>query len=395
MTRFPFSLHRRIPYVRRPFFQRDLALAQRDAAIAERDMALNELAAKRAIENTVNPAFVEPDVALNEAPAVHVREHAFHSYDSLKRLPWYSINEVPDVGSGQWMISPDERRLLYTLAKDYYSGTGRIVDGGSFLGSSAFALGQGLRDRAYTPVPVIDAFDLFLIDAHSIQHHLAGADGAKVKPGDDVRYIFERNTSAISQYIDVHQGDIRAKPWSKGPIEIIFNDLSKGWSTNDYIITNWLPALIPGRGILIQQDQLQEWHVWLSISMEILSEYFEFIDFVHNCSMVYRLLRPIPESALRQCLRANLTPEQMIHYYTRFLDRFRRVGMGRYSDWHLGMAEAGLVVTTGLHAGERDRALGLLRSCEQKFRNIPDTLSRLATIRGYLEHGGLFPGHGL
>lgn len=45
----PFSLHRRIPLVRRPFYQRDIAIvelsraiAERDAAIAERDAAIAE-----------------------------------------------------------------------------------------------------------------------------------------------------------------------------------------------------------------------------------------------------------------------------------------------------------------------------------------------------------------
>ena len=40
--RIPFSLHRRIPLVRRPFWQRDAARAERNAALAERDAALAE-----------------------------------------------------------------------------------------------------------------------------------------------------------------------------------------------------------------------------------------------------------------------------------------------------------------------------------------------------------------
>ena len=35
----PFQLHRRVPLVRRPFFQRDQAIRERDALIAERDAA--------------------------------------------------------------------------------------------------------------------------------------------------------------------------------------------------------------------------------------------------------------------------------------------------------------------------------------------------------------------
>jgi hypothetical protein len=38
----PLQLHRRIPLVRRPFFQRDRAIAERDAVIAERDRVVAE-----------------------------------------------------------------------------------------------------------------------------------------------------------------------------------------------------------------------------------------------------------------------------------------------------------------------------------------------------------------
>lgn len=38
----PFGLHRRIPLVRRPFYQRDCAVSERDQAAAERDRALSE-----------------------------------------------------------------------------------------------------------------------------------------------------------------------------------------------------------------------------------------------------------------------------------------------------------------------------------------------------------------
>jgi hypothetical protein len=41
-TMIPFLIHRRIPFVRRPFYQRDEAIVQRDRAAAERDRALSE-----------------------------------------------------------------------------------------------------------------------------------------------------------------------------------------------------------------------------------------------------------------------------------------------------------------------------------------------------------------
>lgn len=41
------------------------------------------------------------------------------------------------------MLSLEERRLLYWLAREYFAGIGAIVDGGSFVGGSTLALGEG------------------------------------------------------------------------------------------------------------------------------------------------------------------------------------------------------------------------------------------------------------
>ncbi|MGH7211225.1 MAG: hypothetical protein ACREF1_07155, partial [Acetobacteraceae bacterium] len=168
--------------------------------------------------------------------------------------------------------------------------------------------------------------------------------------------------------------------------------ISKGWSLNDYILMNWMPSLIPGRSILIQQDQVEEHHVWVAITMEMLADYFETIDFTPHSSMVYRPTREIPRSALERCLSANISAGDMERCYLRFRDRFSRVGMGRYRGWHLGMVEVGLVVTYGFHIGDRERAFHHLRRCEETFSGVPDTMARLAAIRRHLEAGTPCPG---
>jgi hypothetical protein len=58
--------------------------------------------------------------------------------------------------------------------------------------------------------------------------------------------------------------------------------------------------------------------------------------------------------------------------------------MGRYKGANLGMVEAGLVVTYGLHIGDLDKARRALRECEEKFHHIPDTMARLAAIKRVL-----------
>lgn len=303
--------------------------------------------------------------------------------ESLRRLPWYSADLPAEVDTGVGMIHPDERRMLYTLARDYFSGAGRIVDGGAFLGTSSLSLGFGLRDQGCKKERIIDAFDVFIADAYMAQHYgdLAAWSGKKIKAGDNMRFIYEKNVAPVADYIAIHEGDLLKAPWKSGPIEILFSDISKSWELNDYIIKNWIAALLPETGILIQQDQVQEYHVWVSITMEILMEYFEFIDFTPFSSMVYRLKSEIPAHVLEKCMSANITKEEMEHYYLSHLNRFRRFGMGRYTGCNLGMVELGLAVTYGMHIGDLDKAHHTLKQCEEKFRNVPDTMTRLAAIR--------------
>jgi hypothetical protein len=305
--------------------------------------------------------------------------------ESLRRLPWYSVDLPAEVEAGKGMIHPDERRLLYTLARDYFSGAGRIVDGGAFLGTSSLSLGFGLRDRGYKKERVIDAFDIFIIDDYGAQNYCdnGGWFGKKTKAGDNMRHIYERNIAPVADYISIHEADLLKTPWTSGPVEILFSDISKSWELNDHIIKNWIGSLLPETGILIQQDQVQEYHVWVSITMEILAEYFETIDYTPFSSMVYRLKSEIPAHVMEKCMRANITKEEMEHYYLSFLNRFRRVGMGRYTGWHLGMVEVGLAIVH-YQTGDHEKALHTLKQCEEKFRAIPDTVNRVTEIRKLL-----------
>lgn len=376
--------HRKIPGLRRPFLKLDAARAKRDAAIAERDAAI---AAR--------------DAALKQWSG-SPRHGNLQRIESLRAKPWYTVDLPPEVVQAESMISLDERRLLYTLARDYFSGHGRIIDGGAYLGASSLALGYGLKHRSYPEIPVIDAFDIFLIDEHSRAHHFGQYTPEQydwltqeIKAGDNIRFVYEHNIAPVASYIDIHEGDLTLATWSGEPIEILFSDISKGWKLNDYITLNWIPHLLPETGILIQQDQVQEYHVWVAITMEILADYFELIDYVVYDSVVYRLKHAIPQQVLDKCLSPNISHDEMEYYYLSWLERFRRIGMGRYRGWTLGMVEAGLVVVYGFHIGDIDKAWHALQQCEAKFYDIPDTMARLATIRSHLQGHTFCPGGAL
>ena len=50
------------------------------------------------------------------------------------------------------MVGFEERRMLYWLGAEHYSGAGVIVDAGAYLGASAFALSAGLAKSRHAGV---------------------------------------------------------------------------------------------------------------------------------------------------------------------------------------------------------------------------------------------------
>jgi hypothetical protein len=260
-----------------------------------------------------------------------------------------------------------------------------IIDGGTFAGSSSLALGFGLKDRGFPRRKVIHAFDTFIIDAGSeITLDRNDPLSADIKGGDSIRPLYDRNVAEVASYIEVHHGDVLQKPWSGERIEILFCDICKMLPINDYVLEQWIARLIPGRGLLIQQDQVQEHHVWIAITMSILSDYFEIVDFVPHSTIIYRLKQKIPRKALKHALYLNVTLELMERHYLRSLEMFRALDVPHRERWHLVMVELGLPVLYGFHIGDMDKAWHALNVVKKEFSSEPDTMRRAGELEKHL-----------
>ena len=91
------------------------------------------------------------------------------------------------------MLSAAEVALLYWLGRDYYTGAGRIVDGGCFMGGSTVALARGLVDGGVWRggERPIDVYDQFLTDAFMAESYFAPA-GLPYGVDESFRSLFER-----------------------------------------------------------------------------------------------------------------------------------------------------------------------------------------------------------
>jgi hypothetical protein len=219
------------------------------------------------------------------------------------------------------MLSMRERQLLHWLARHHVNGSGRIVDGGCFLGGSTAALASGLAARRDGPwKQTIASYDLFRVEAYTLGHF---GDRFKDRAiGASFRPVFNGNIAPWSKHVEVREGDACEWGWSGEPIEILFLDMVKIWRLNDLVLDQFLPHLIPGHSIIIQQDYLWGFAPWIHITMELMAPSVKILDSMHNGSVAYLLTGPVPTELFGAKLRETLTPDRQRQLMDRAVDRW-------------------------------------------------------------------------
>ncbi len=205
-----------------------------------------------------------------------------------------------EVRQARTMLSAQELELLYTLARDQYTGQGEIIDGGAFLGGSPPALAAGPRGkppgakRAGRGPP----HDMFVAD-HFVRQFVDG-----VPEGTSTRPVYDRTIADVASLVTVHEGDIATFPWPEArPIEILFIDVAKSWETNDFLNAQFFPRLIPGVSTVIQQDFHWPHTPWISITMELLADHVTYLGSMPWATAYYRWERALAPGELPARLR--------------------------------------------------------------------------------------------
>jgi hypothetical protein len=240
----------------------------------------------------------------------------------LRARPWRFV-EVPDAVAGvPTMLSYRELQLLHWLARDYFTGAGRIVDGGSFLGGSTAALASGLAARADGPRgAAIASYDLFRVEEYTLAQFAAFLPDPTV--GASFRPVFDANIAPWARHVEVREGDACAIGWSGEPIEVLFLDIVKTWQVNDLVLAQFLPCLMPGRSVIVQQDYLWGSCHWIHLTMELLDGSVERLDAMANGSVVYLLTAPVPPDLIGARLAELLEPDRQRQLMNRAVERWQ------------------------------------------------------------------------
>ena len=240
----------------------------------------------------------------------------------LRTQPWRSV-EVPAAAlEVPTMLSYRERQLLHWLARDYVTGAGRIVDGGSFLGGSTAALASGLAARTDGPWDAtIASYDLFRVEEYMVAAFTAALPDPTV--GASFRPALEANIAPWARHVEVREGDVCTIGWSGERVEVLFLDMVKTWALNDLVLAQFLPCMIPGRSVIVQQDYLWGYAPWIHLTMELLDGAVEQLDAMANGSVAYLLTGPVPPDLIGARLRESLAADRQRELMDRAVDRWQ------------------------------------------------------------------------
>jgi hypothetical protein len=222
--------------------------------------------------------------------------------DALRRLvrrPWRDVTLPPDAVGIPTMLSKMERRLLYSLARDYASPDAAIVDAGSFLGGSTAALLAGVQDRPEPwSGPPVASYDLFQVDDYMVPKFFW--DDPSVRLRDSFRSRFDAHVERFHVPHVVHEGDITQIGWSGGPIDVLFLDVLKSWEINDAVLRDFFPSLVPGRSVIVHQDYGWGDTPWIAITVELMRESLVLIDWMEWGSHVFFVESELPAELLER-----------------------------------------------------------------------------------------------
>jgi hypothetical protein len=234
-------------------------------------------------------------------------------YAVLRERHWERIQNDESVVRVQGMIGQMERKLLWYLTQEYFTGRGEIIDAGSFVGASTVSLANGISKNLakLDKRRLIHSYDRFVVDADYLKDFLTKHYKTK-HMGDSFFDVFSNNMEKYTDYVIVHRGDFLEERWVGKPIEILFIDICKDVRLNAAVMREFFGSLIPGVSVVVHQDYHHPHLPWIHISMESLSAYFEIVAEMVDHSIVFCLREPLPPAALNKCIAYSFNPDEQV-----------------------------------------------------------------------------------
>lgn len=212
----------------------------------------------------------------------------------LNFTPNYTTYTRPANAIG--MTSDNELCLCETYAREAWTGEGRIVDLGCWLGATTMALARGVMDRPY--LKLILAIDRFIWETW--MDPVAKAIGLEkvYAPGRCFYHDTEDYLSPYSEVVELVQSDLLEYQPSLEPIEFLFVDAMKSWELANAIASKFFPLLIHDKAYVVMQDFCYP-NVIHATNHLVMWQLRESLKPVHHVpdssSVVFKCVEPITE----------------------------------------------------------------------------------------------------
>jgi hypothetical protein len=197
------------------------------------------------------------------------------------------------------MLGLEERKLLYHLARNTYTGEGAVVELGAFCGASTCCLAAGLRDNPRSAGRHVHSYDSFIANEPYLVDFVRTQFGEELETGQSFIAIYRRAIAPFADLIQIHAGDLLQQTWpSEEPIEILFVDVAKTLALSGKVLTEFFAHLTPKKSIVIHQDFYHPTAFYLPVVMDFLSDHFTIIEAGRDWSVAFRLETEIPRHKL-------------------------------------------------------------------------------------------------
>jgi hypothetical protein len=274
------------------------------------------------------------------------------------------------ISSAPGMLGGEELQFLYFAAREFYSGSGEIVDAGAFLGASALALAAGLRDNPCirNKAKRIFSYDFFEFD----DFYRGYLPGNHLKRGDDTLPLFHDFTKRFRKQITAVKGDICGQSWPRRDVELLFVDFTQRWEHHEFVVRTFYANLIPGGSLLIHQDYVYTVCYWLHIFMEYYGDSFELVSpLILNGTAAWLYAKPLPPEAFQTPLNERLSFWELLELLDRSLAKYTGTAAGV-----LRCARGRML----LHGLGPDRALAYVASLEREYAENPLVLHHVTVL---------------
>lgn len=212
------------------------------------------------------------------------------------------------------MLSDEEMSFLEQYARYSYTGAGKIVDLGPWLGASTLALARGLAESAHHQEQAIESFDLFTWEDWMTPIAQALGVPKAHASGDD---FFDDTQTLLRPYghlMRLRRQDLVEQRAFREPIEFLFIDAMKSWPLANAIARAFFPKLLPQRALVVQQD-FGHYHpigATMHVLMWRLRDALQPVLSVPNStSAVFFVAQPIARPGLTRLDPAKVEPEEV------------------------------------------------------------------------------------